>query len=276
MRLARFLVLFAAGFGPGLVRAHDHLNAGAVSQAQGAALYFVNGGVYAPATGYAVPLPPIAAGPLAGRWGNSAFTLTALWATPDFGPVPPNPPAVGSFIRVRVVSVAGPAGGVFSFVEGDGQTPSFDVPVGVTNGTASFELSENYDMEPDSDPFGHLHGRSLVVNRPGRYTLGLQLFDASPNGAGGGPIHAPSAVYFLQLWAGGPEPVPVAAGTNVVVTFQARAGRFVTLESSDSLSGTNAWQAVWGPSAGDDRVRSVTNAWTVEPRRFFRVREAFP
>jgi hypothetical protein len=82
-------------------------------------------------------------------------------------------------------------------------------------------------------------------------------------------------VYFLQLMAG-EDPQIVISGTNVITTFQARAGYFVSLETSETLSGTNAWQTVWGVAAGDDRLHAVTNTLTGTPRRFFRVRQVEP
>jgi hypothetical protein len=274
MKASIFILLLAL---PAVaLRAHDHLNAGAASQAQGAPLLFVNGSNYAVSTHYAMPLELLDSGPRRGWFGNAAFTFTALWATPMFGPVPPNPPAVGSFIKARVISLSGPEGGVFSFTEGNGTSAGFTVPVGTTNGTHSFELSENYDMEPDSDPFGHLHDRVWAVNKPGVYTLGIRLFDASPNGVGGGPIHAESGVYQLTLQAWQRDPSVTVDGTNVVTRFYARRGFTVSVEAGTTLDGTPPWQTIWGPAAGDDRFHFVTNGLTDRPRRFFRMREEEP
>ena len=59
----------------------------------------------------------------------------------------------------------------------------FSVPTGTLNGTHRFNLTQSPEEGGwESDPFGHFHGRRFTVNKPGLYTVGVQLIDTSKAG----------------------------------------------------------------------------------------------
>lgn len=77
-----------------------------------------------------------------------------------------------------------------------------------------FPLSES-DGSPESDPYGHIHGRRFTATKPGVYTAWFRAFDTSVNGANGGPIHAPSEALPIRFLAGTPtllDQVPMGGG----------------------------------------------------------------
>lgn len=190
---------------------HGHLNVGAVGTAQGDALNFANGAIFASSSGYVKELPLATSGARAGYYSGS-ITLTALAATVANGGPVTGAPALGSFIQYGIVSVTGPDGGTFSFWEEGASVPTISYSVGYATVLPTLiELSDSSigAGTAGADPFGHLHGRNFTATVPGEYTVGFQAFDTSVNGAGGGPIHAPSSVLSIKFNAV-PEPGTVA------------------------------------------------------------------
>jgi len=201
--------------------AHTHIVAGIVDTNgnsegdPGEKLYFINGSLYDNAganaytwnltyrtTGqtyagfYISNVPP----PLDSGLSFAVQPATDVNAGPG-----PNHPSLGSFIQLRIVSVSGPTGGAFSWwEEGFDTAPTASFTVGLTNGTYQFDLSEGANAV-DSDPYGHIHGRTFGADLPGLYTLGIQLVDISTFGPGGGPIQTPSDLYYFNFYAV-PEP----------------------------------------------------------------------
>lgn len=188
----------------GSLSAHaQHLNAGAVGHQQNDALLWVNGDAFATQSGYVQSMPLAVSGRYAGLY-NSGPTLTALASTEDG-------PALGSFIVAEIVSLTGPAGGLFSFWEGVDQggssTPTFSIATGGSGLSYRFDLSDAAAGagQPGQDPLGHLHGRRFTATEPGTYTVGWRALDTSVNGEGGGPIHLPSQILYVNF-AAVPEP----------------------------------------------------------------------
>jgi hypothetical protein len=171
---------------------------------------------------------------------------------------------------MRVVSVQGPADGVFSFWETDATSPTNIVPVGGKN-TKSWHISEN-DGSPGSDPYGHVHGRRFAMTKPGLYVIGFQFFDASSNGIGGGPVHAPSDVIHVYMQAG-ISMAPISRGVNgVTVTFGAEAGNSYLLEVIDGWGAGHAWIEVAGPVVGDDHLHAFADEGPIAGQRFYRIK----
>jgi hypothetical protein len=203
------LALGALLIGTGKILAqHGHLNAGATGQNQNDQLVWVNGAAFAAGSGYVQNMAFSDSGRYAGLF-NSGPTFTAVSMTNAGGP------AAGSFLTAEIVSVAGPAGGQFAFWEGEdqggGSSPLFSILTGGTGLSYRFALS---DVSlgagiAGQDPFGHLHGRRFTTTIEGLYTIGFRVFDTSVNGAGGGPIHLPSEVLYLNF-ATVPEPSVLA------------------------------------------------------------------
>ena len=184
---------------------HLHLNVGAASLAQGSSLAFINGSSLNIQSGWFLPMPFQTNGLHNGLYRASSLTLTVLPATPDFGGPDPWHALWGARIVAQVESLQGPQGGHVAFWDSDGVAedtePRFTIPVGTTNGTWRFNLSEN-DGSVGSDPYGHIHGRYFTTTTPGLYVLGLRAIDVSTSGPGGGPWNSPSSVIQLYLQAG--------------------------------------------------------------------------
>lgn len=186
----------------------QHLEAGAVGQNQNDALVWANAAELAANSGYVKELTFTTSGRYAGLY-NGNITLTALSATEAGGP------ALGSFIQAEIVSVTGPAGAFFGFWEGldygGGTTPTFNIATGSEGLSLRYVLSDASAGagQAGQDPAGHLHGRRFTASELGMYTVGFRAVDTSVNGAGGGSIHAPSDIVYVNFQAV-PEPSVLA------------------------------------------------------------------
>ncbi len=194
----------------GVQAQHGHLNAGAAGTSQSDALTFANGNIFAASSGYVKNLLYTNGGTYAGFF-QGGITLTALATTTNNGGPVLNAPAPGSFIRTRIESVSGPAGGTFGFWEEGAASPTLSMTVGSLMPTALWDLSDAGlgAGQPGADPFGHHHGRRLTADMGGTYTVGFRLYDTSANGAGGGPIHTASDLLLINF-AAVPEPGTIA------------------------------------------------------------------
>lgn len=251
----------------GLSQDHGHLNVGAASTNYGAKLLWENGSIFATNSGYIKTLFLTNAGRYAGQYQQN-ITLTALPATAEHGGPAALHPAFGSLIYARIISVQGPAGGVFNFWESTGNTPAISVQSGDTS-TNLFKLTES-DGSPGSDPYGHYHGRRFTATIPGIYTVTFQAHDLSTNGTGGGPIHTssdPISVYFQA----GPniQSISKVANTNRI-TFGAYVNSTFELESTDDLSNTN-WNRI-SAFVGTDRLIEAADTNNVSTQQFYRIR----
>jgi hypothetical protein len=268
---ATVLVLFLAV--PVQAQQHAHIYAGALGTNQNDKLYFSNGTLFITNSGYVQPLSFASNGVNAGYY-QGTLTFSALAATvPNAGPAFGHA-ALGARLQLQVVSIAGPAGGQFGFWEGNdgenGDQLTFSVPVGTTNGTATFPLSENHGS-PGTDPYGHIHGRVFTVTLPGLYSVGFRILDSSTNGIGGGPIQAPSDIFPIYFQAG-LSLVSITRTTNgVAVIFGTQSGKSYFLESRPA-SAPAVWQTLAGPAAGNSRLQSLSDTNTANSARFYRVR----
>jgi hypothetical protein len=143
----------------------------------------------------------------------------------------------GAYIWMEIASVTGPAGAHFGFWDEGmslyGTTPTVSFLTNTPTGGYKFEISEPLSqpaapsgailepptdlhyiingtttaltIDPGEDPYGHIHNRGWTVDQPGDYYIGFKAYDMSNNGAGGGPIQAPSVTYVLHFQAV-PEP----------------------------------------------------------------------
>jgi hypothetical protein len=252
---------------------HAHLNAGAVGVEQNDKLIFNNAANYLMSSGYVKTLTHTNAGTYAGYYQGNV-TLTALPQTAiNAGPVP-NAPAPGSFIRAQLVSVEGPADGVFAFWDSEATSPTISLVSGQT-GTNSWVLSEN-DGSPGSDPYGHIHGRRFTATKPGIYTIGFRRIDGSTNGIGGGPIHTPSDVLKVYFQADVNMQFVEPDKDHSRVHFSAPLGSNWQLETTDSLEGKPAWVLVGTPITGDDLFHEMEHNVPVQGQRYYRIRAVTP
>jgi hypothetical protein len=254
-----------------LAQDHGHLNVGAISPGQGAALDFDNGAAFSEQARYVSTLTFTNGGRYANLYQGN-ITLTALHSVDAFGDPVPGGPAPGSFIVAEIAAVNGPEGGEFQFWETNSTTEAAaHIPSGSTNVGFHFELSEAGlgAGQPGGDPFGHIHGRRFAATAPGIYTVYFRAIDTSTNGAGGGPIHAPSDLLGIQFEAG----VNLASVTNqngsTQITFAAPAGYSWQLQSTTNIANPE-WIDVASPVIGADAFVDVIDGAAPGPRKFFR------
>jgi hypothetical protein len=269
-----FLFLVIALFPSALPAQHVHVNAGATSTAPDAPLYFPNGQNFDTRVGYDVYLAFTNSGSFANLYQGAGITFTALASTPDNGGPAFGHAADGAFLQLQWVSLTGPPDGEFGVWMQDTGNPSssallFTLPVGTANGTNRLALSES-DGSPGADPYGHIHGRTFTVSRPGLYTLGCRLLDTSTNGAGGGPIHTPSAPYFFYFQAGLTLSSWSKNADSFGVTFGTTAGKTYHVESTTNLAAAN-WTTFAGPFAGNNYLQTATTN-AAAANLFFRLR----
>jgi hypothetical protein len=273
----RFAVVLIASLFCGLTplqAQHVHPNAGATSTTQDAQLYFVNGTTYDTNSGYNVYLTFANSGSFSNLYQGAGMSFTALPSTLNNGGPAPGHSADGAFLQLQFVSMTGPSGGEFGVWMQEAGNPSisfplFTVPVGRTNGTNLIALSES-DGSPGSDPYGHIHGRTFTATLPGLYTVGCRLIDTSNNGSDGGPIHAPSDLYYFYFQAGLTISSWEKASDSFSVTFGTSAGQTYFVESTPDLDAPD-WTTFDGPLTGDNHlITAATNS--TAPQLFFRLR----
>lgn len=278
MRVFQLPVLVVLGFGAGLLpsRADTHIHAGALGTNLNDRLHFSNGSAFdAAQTSYSFPQILRTNGLNAGYYRGDVLTFDALAGTPPNGGPIPGHAAFGSRLAVQVVSVSGPPGGRFAFWEGDGESDlgaiTFSVPVGTTNGAHYLLISEN-GGEPDTDPYGHIHGREFTTSLPGTYLVGLRVIDVSGNGTGGGPIHSPSDVLKIRFQAGLRIEAMQTLTNRVTVSFRSPPAISNVLEATTSLASSN-WLPVAGPLRGNNNLQSLTDTNVPAGNRYYRLRQ---
>jgi hypothetical protein len=266
-----FSLVLASLAGAGHVQGqdHGHLRIGAHGTNQGSQLYFYNGGDFASASHYVKTLVFTNSGRYAGYYQQN-ITLTVQAATPSYSGPEPDAPALGSYIRARLLSVKGP-GGEFSFWETGATNPTIRLVSGET-GTNSFNVTQT-DGSPGADPFGHIHGRRFTTTTPGLYTVAFQAFDVSTNGTGGGPIHTPSEIIEVTFQGGvNIESVePDFEDGHVHVRFGAMAGFIWQVEYSRALGPQADWRPAESPVTGNDYFFEVIHELPPGVQRFYRV-----
>lgn len=265
---------------------HAHIYAGATNQTAGTPLWFVNGDLWdtnsyggyteSPVCIYLESnIPDLYPGLY-----QTAMTFSALPATIFTGGPSANAAALGTYIELRLVSLQGPAGGALTIWDENTNplqpTAMFTIPVGASNGTNRFNLSEGDPFDPESDPYGHIHGRRFTLNKPGLYTLGLQLLDIANNGAAGGPVQTPSAITYFYLQAG--LTLSNFSKSNNVATARFGLPGFTdfVLEASHTPTGTNWTTLSTITGTSHSELRWVTDSNATAPMRFYRLRKTTP
>ena len=249
---------------------HGHTDIGATSTSQNAQLIWANGADFALTSGYVKWLEFTNASIYSNHFQGN-ITHTVLPATAGGGGPAAFAPALGSRIVGVVSSVSGPTGGEFGFWDTNFSSgPKIIVPVGGTN-TNTFFLS-NSAGAPGADPFGHIHGRRMSLNKPGLYKVGFKAFDISTNGAGGGPIHTPSDELLINFQAGLSLTTSRSNGLNI--TYGSVAGRNNIIEYTTNLSETN-WTGII-TNLGNDHFQTVLDTNLGGLQRYYRLRLTFP
>jgi hypothetical protein len=258
---------------------HLHVNAGALSAAAGTPLYFVNGDSFVTNSGWVFSSILRSTGPVNGNY-VAGLTFTSVFGDGSEGP----PAALGAQVALIVKAVAGPEGGSLAFWESldgaceeEGQSITFSLPVGATNGTNRIVLSQNSGASGE-DPYGHCHGRLFTLNKPGLYMITFQLMDVSRNGPGGGPIHSPSQLYRMYFQAGVTIAEFTHSGNSIKVSFGTQRSNiarqyFYYLEANPVLDDPMQWTTVAGPVRGESNLQSLSEL--IAPNtahRYYRLR----
>jgi hypothetical protein len=259
-------------------RADTHIYGGATGTNQNDKCVFSNGALF-DATVYAFPQVLRTNGLNAGHYRGDALTFSSLAATEINGGPIPAAAAFGAELAIQVVSVDGPPGGSFEFWEGDGEsdlgTITLSAPVGTTDGTNWWVISENNGVA-GTDPYGHIHGREITTSKPGTYIVGIRVIDVSTNGVNGGPIQSPSDVLLLKLQAGLRIESVQNITNRITVSFRAPPGISNVLEATDSLLSSH-WQPVSAPlrglNNGFNNLQSFTDTNAVVGNRFYRIHQ---
>jgi hypothetical protein len=266
-----------------VIAQHAHIFAGAARQVHLEPLFFVNGNLWDTNSygGYTEsPACIYFADNIPDRYPGlyqSATTFSSLPATIFNAGPSLNAASLGSFLEAQFVSLKGPEGGslsVWSEID-DPANPSllFSLPVGTGDGTNRINLSEGDASDPESDPYGHIHGRRFALDNPGLNVLGLQLIDTSTNGPDGGPIHSASSVTYFYLQAG--LFVSDFSMTNkvAIARFGLQGSKDYVVEASSFLPATN-WVTITNIlGASHSELRWFKDPDAVAPMRFYRIRE---
>ena len=135
-------------------------------------------------------------------------------------------------------------------------------------------MSEN-DGSPETDPYGHIHGRRFTATRAGTYKIAFRAFDTSTNGSNAGPIHSPSAWLTVTFQAG--VLVSIEPGGNQTrIRYVAPVGSAWQLEGSSSLGTDASWSPKGEPVIGNDYRVFLTETNGADEPRFYRLRRIAP
>jgi hypothetical protein len=244
------------------------INCGAVSTNTGAKLKFQNGDSFSAASGYVAPLTFQR---ISTRYGtNIIYCATNLQFTAlSVKTNASTAAALGSYLAVRVVSVSGPPGGIFSFWEQGSGWPTYEFPVNdyYAAGKNQFILSncENGAGRPDGDPFGAVRGRRFAVNKPGEYLVTFKLYDISKNHPTqpNTPIHTASDTLTMKFATKIDMGITAFGNTNGVTTLVYKQGFLTNMVIEASTNLTGGWTPVAGPFTNTPAF--TTNRFTNDP-----------
>ncbi|MBI5388438.1 MAG: hypothetical protein HZA90_27550 [Verrucomicrobia bacterium] len=247
---------------------------GAVGSTSAAPLCFLNREQFVTNTEFVVNLRYTNAGPWATQFGCGIPMLAVAATATNGGPIT-NHAVLGSCLELQLTSLAGPPQASLGFWEAGDTQPRFSVLAGEVAGTNRFCLSESGGAS-GADPFGRISGRNFTVSQPGLYCLGFRLLDTSTNGVGGGPLHAPSANYYVYLQAGLTVASWSRQGPSMTASFGGEPGQTFYLERAPGLGLSNQWQTVAGPLAGTNRLQSLVDATATGSQGFYRLKAQSP
>lgn len=278
------------GLNAGLLNAQiSYVTCGAVSTNVGAKLLFVNGTNYAASSGYVQPLTyQRFTNHFTGSGGaycyvSSNLVLQALSVQTN----PAAAAAFGSYIGCKILSVTGPAGGVFAFWESAAGWPTYQFPVGGVFDPAKSMIEvgniESGAGTPGGDTFGSMAHRRFSVNKAGEYLVTFQLYDLSKNHPTdtNSPIQVASDPLTIKFASGVDLQTTRFANTNGVVTMTFKQSGLTNLfvETATNLTGT--WVPVAGPFTSapplgtNTTVMKFTNSPTVS-QVFYRLHGPTP
>jgi len=275
------LLLFTLASAPSDAQ-FQSITAGAGSPAAGSQLTFVNGSSFDISSGFVQPLVYTLVTNFVGT--NVIYSTTNLqfWS---LSMTNPGSAAAGSYLVCEVLSVTGPAGGVFSIWEQGWRIPTYTFPVGVPPVAGSNRLDVS-DIAlgaglPDGDPAGRIPLRRFTATVPGDYLLTVKLLDVSANTVGGEPKHTPSEPITVKFTTGLDlvfTRILRSTGGVETVTFKQSALTNLYLEAKTELV-QNQWVPLVGPFTNAPALNNTTTLNFTNPAgttRFFRLRGVAP
>ena len=170
----------------------------------------------------------------------------------------------GSLPKVEVVSVAGPAGGRFSFWEAGASAPTWTRGVGWS---ATDEDKPSITVYQDATGYGHVHGRAFTVDRPGTYTVVFRAVDvtaSSPRSPSAAKTVAFNALATPQL------SIRIEAG-EAKLGFASRLGLSYDLQVSTDLT---TWTTINFADGSGIEVQ-FSDPLDNRPRVFYRLVEYY-
>jgi hypothetical protein len=132
--------------------------------------------------------------------GTATSAAVASYGTVPVSGSPVNGIAAGagSFVQLRIGSVSGPNGAVFTFWQDAVAVVSYKIGTGFLTTAHEFDVTDktarigSYDGalngDPATDPFGHIHGRQYTFDQPGAYTVNFVLTDKAGKQADSAPF----------------------------------------------------------------------------------------
>lgn len=146
------------------------------------------------------------------------------------------PPPAGALVKIELLSVAGPAGGSFSFWEVGAGSPTFTRAVGWS---ASGGNQPSFFASEDNTGYGHIHGRVFTMDRAGTYTVTFRAVDTKS-----GSPYAASQNYVVQITAINPPQLAISKnGSSIDLSFTSRPNLIYDLQFSTSLS-SSSWTTI--------------------------------
>jgi hypothetical protein len=275
------LLLFTLASAPSHAQ-FQSITAGAASPAAGSQLTFVNGSSFDVSSGFFQPIVYTLVTNFVGT--NVLYSTTNLqfWS---LSMTNPGSAAIGSYLVCEVLSVTGPAGGMFSFWEQGWRIPTYSFPVGIPPVAGSNRIDVS-DIAlgaglPDGDPVGRIPLRRFTATVPGEYLMTVKLFDVSANTVGGAPKHTPSEPITIKFTTGldlAFTRIVRSTGGVETVTFKQSALTNLYLEAKTELV-QNQWVPVAGPFTNAPALNNTTTLNFTNPAgttRFFRLRGVAP
>lgn len=239
--------------GPLVLRAHDHIEAGADP------LDETRLALAGPAFQLALHVPP--GEPLSnylplypGGYYTTELSFSAEGNVLEF----PN----GARTRVELVSVTGPAGASFGYWEVGAIAPTFARPTGwlaIEGDRPSFAVYENASGQ------GHIHGRAFTADQPGDYQI---VFRAVDETAAFAPS-LPKTVTFRAQSA--PQLAIRVESGDARLTFTSRLNLSYDLQVSTTLA-PDDWETI-DYADGTGAAVEFTDALAGRPRVFYRLVE---
>jgi hypothetical protein len=170
-------------------------------------------------------------------------------------------PAEGTQIRIDILSVAGPAGGVFSFWDIGTTSPTWSRP----SGWASSPSDHPGFIASEDETGGHIHGRAFSTTKPGVYDVTFQAVDE----LGNYPSSLPFVVRFTAM-----EPPKLSIrieNNSAKVSFVSRSNYDYDVQKSTTLQ-PNSWTTTV-TLEGTGGALEYSEPLGGQPRVFYRIVE---